>query len=145
MDVDLNLFVEDDALEAAFHALRTAHVAFEPSVARRDHEARGMFVASLGPFRIDLFTPSIPFAREAARTKVLVYIEGRPLWLLSPEAICVFKMLFFRPKDMADVERLVALRADLDRAYVRRWVVDMMGDDDERVRRWDQFAAPVSP
>ena len=59
-----------------------------------------MFVATLGPFRIDLFTPSIPFAHEAARTKVLVHIEGRPLWVLSAEAICVFKLLFFRPKDM---------------------------------------------
>jgi hypothetical protein len=25
----------------------------------------------------------------------------------------------------------------LDRAYVRRWLVEMMGEEDERVARWD--------
>lgn len=138
MDVDINLFVEDHALEAALEVLNTAGVEFVRANARGDHEARGMFTATLGPFRIDVFTPSIPFSMEAARTKVLIHIEGRPMWVLSAEAICVFKMLFFRPKDLADLERLVSLRADLDGAYVRTWLVDLMGEDDERVRSWDQ-------
>lgn len=40
-----------------------------------------------------------------------------------------------------DLERLVAVRPDLDRAYVRRTIAEMMGDDDERVRRWDELVA----
>jgi len=138
MDVDINLFVEDQLLDAALDALSAAGVEFVRPAARAEHEARGMFTAMLGPFRIDVFTPSIPFSMEAARTKVLIHIEGRPLRVLSAEAICVFKMLFFRPKDLADLERLVSLRADLDGAYVRKWLVDMMGEDDVRVQRWDE-------
>jgi hypothetical protein len=56
----------------------------------------------------------------------------------------VFKLLFFRGKDVVDLERLVAVRDELDRAYVRRWIVDMMGDADERVRRWDEIVARLA-
>lgn len=31
---------------------------------------------------------------------------------------------------------------DLDRAYVRRWLVDMMGEDDIRVEAWDRLCSP---
>jgi len=58
----------------------------------------------------------------------------------------VFKLLFFRIKDRGDLERLVAVRgARLDRAYVRRWMVDMMGEDDERVRAWDDIVERFAP
>lgn len=76
--------------------------------------------------------------------------EGWQGWFLSAESIAVFKLLFFRAKDLVDLERLIAVQgADLDGAYVRRWLVDMMGDDDERVLRWDamraRFAVSSSP
>ena len=32
-------------------------------------------------------------------------------------------------------------RIDMDLAYVRRWIVDMMGEDDERVLAWDRIVA----
>jgi len=49
-------------------------------------------------------------------------------------------MLFFRGKDVVDVERLVdAQGTRLDRAYVRQWLVDCVGLDDERVATWDRI------
>ena len=43
----------------------------------------------------------------------------------------LFKLLFFRGKDIVDLERLVATQQDrLDHAYVRRWIVEMMGEED---------------
>jgi hypothetical protein len=63
-----------------------------------------------------------------------------------PYAIAVFKLLFFRAKDLVDVERLVLVQQrDLDRAYVRGWLVDMMGPDDERVRAWDEIIGRAGP
>jgi hypothetical protein len=92
--------------------------------------------------RIDVFLPSIPFAREAEKTRVRIVDDaGWSGWFLSAEAIAVFKLLFFRGKDMVDLERLVAVRPELDRAYVRRWIVDMMGEDDDRTRRWDDIVS----
>lgn len=60
---------------------------------------------------------------------------------LSMEALAVFKMLFFRPKDLLDLERLLAVAPELDRAYVRSELVAMMGEDDQRVARWDALAS----
>jgi hypothetical protein len=52
----------------------------------------------------------------------------------------VFKLLFFRGKDVVDLERLIAVQgAALDAAYVRRHVVTMLGDDDPRVVTWDRL------
>ena len=80
--------------------------------------------------------------REAERARVPVEREGEPFWFLSREALAVFKLLFFRPKDLADLARLVAQSGEaLDVAYIRRWIADMMGDDDERVTRWDRIVA----
>ena len=64
--------------------------------------------------------------------------------VLSAEDLVVFKLLLFRGKDVVDVERLVATRSDLlDRHYVRTWLVACVGEDDERVRRWDVISAAV--
>jgi hypothetical protein len=91
--------------------------------------------------RLDVFTPSIPFYAEALRTRVRVEMPGAaPTWILSAEALAVFKLLFFRPKDVLDLEKLVAVQGErLDGTYVRELIVEMLGADDERVARWDQL------
>jgi hypothetical protein len=137
LDVDLNVFVEGDQLKNALEALTACGVSLDEAQARAGAEREGMFEGWLGPIRVDVFTPSIDFSREAERTRVRQRIATQDVWVLSPEALAVFKMLFFRTKDIADIERLIAVRADLDRAYVRRWLVTMMGEGDERVVRWD--------
>jgi hypothetical protein len=58
---------------------------------------------------------------------------------LDPAALAVF-----RGKDVVDVERLVATQGDhLDRHYVRTWLVACVGEDDERVHRWDVISAAI--
>lgn len=138
IDVDVNVFVDDAGLAGVVDALAALGVEIDLERARRESAATGMIVAHWGIFRIDLFTPSIPFAWEAGRTRVRHAVDGREAWFLSPEAIAVFKLLFFRAKDLVDLERLVAVQGSkLDRAYVRVKVVEMMGEGDERVARWD--------
>jgi len=96
--------------------------------------------------RIDVFLPSIPFSSEAERTRVRVTdTAGWSGWFLAAEAVVIFKLLFFRGKDLVDIERLVAVRPELDRPYVRRWMVEMMGEDDERVRKWDEIVKAFGP
>ena len=79
---------------------------------------------------------------EAAKRVRTAKLLGRPIKILSAEDLTLFKLLFFRGKDIVDIERLVPYRGDdLDRDYVRRWLVDMVGDADARVREWDRIVA----
>lgn len=140
VDVDLNVFVPNEGLESVFEALEAAGVSLDRARALAGARDRGQFEASLGSYRVDVFTPSIDFAWEAQRTRVAKSIGGQRAWFLSAEALAVFKLLFFRPKDIVDLERLVAVQGGrLDHAYVRRWLADMMGAEDERVKRWDSL------
>jgi hypothetical protein len=146
LDVDLNVFVEADALEPVFAALGEAGVGVETVGALAAVHKRGMFEAMLGPLRVDVFLPSIPFSWEAERTRKRQQLEGTDVWVLSAEAIAIFKLLFFRPKDVIDLERLVGVQGTaLDVGYIRGHIVDMMGEDDVRVSRWDALVAEHSP
>jgi hypothetical protein len=134
-----------DPLEAGLRiaaALEGLGIPVHRPRARGESQSRGMFVLCYGLFRLDVFVPSIPFSSEAERTRVRHQVEGTDAWFLSAEALAVFKLLFFRAKDLVDLERLVAVQGPrLDAAYVREQIVAMMGPDDERVRAWDRLTA----
>jgi hypothetical protein len=139
-DVDINVFVDISQAAKVMATLAGIGIALDEAAALQKLQRDGMFVGRWDGMRIDVFMPSIPFSDEAARTRIRVTDDaGWSGWFLSAEALSVFKLLFFRGKDVVDLERLVAVRSELDHAYVRRWIVDMMGDSDERVKRWDDI------
>jgi hypothetical protein len=144
-DVDVHVFVDVDRMDTMLDALNGLGIEIDRPAARKRAREEGMFIGRWDGMRIDVFLPSIPFSNEAARTRVrLTDAEGWSGWFLSAEALAVFKLLFFRGKDLVDLERLVAVNSHLDHAYVRRWTVDMMGEDDDRVRRWDTIVQRFS-
>lgn len=146
LDVDINVFLEDRELPRLGQALTRLGIAVDEAQMLHDAASKGLIVVRFGMYRVDLFTPSIAFSREAERTRRQVEIEGEPIQFLSPEALCVFKLLFFRPKDLVDLERLIEVQgAALDVAYVRRELVAMMGEGDERVTRWEQLTRSKVP
>jgi hypothetical protein len=140
LDVDVNVFVDETALEPVALALESLGVAIDRTQAALEAAREGMFIVRLGGYRIDIFTASIPFCHEAERTRVQVAVGDQRPWFLSAEALSVFKMLFFRPKDVVDLERLIAVRGEaLDARYVRAQLVDLVGEADVRIERWDQL------
>jgi hypothetical protein len=141
LDVDVNVFVEENEIPLVVERLNALGVELDLQAALARAQGEGMFVGRWADIRIDVFVPSIPFSHEARKTRLrLTNPEGQSAYFLTAEAIAIFKLLFFRPKDIADVERLNAVQgADLDRGYIRRWLIDMMGSDDERVRTWDKI------
>lgn len=146
IDVDVNVFVEEDGVPEAIRVLAALGIEIDASTALARGRSEGMFVGRWDGMRIDVFLPSIPFSHEAARTRIRITdATGWSGWFLCAEALTVFKLLFFRGKDIVDLERLVAVRPELDHAYVRRWIVDMMGEDDERTERWDAIVAQFGP
>ena len=145
-DVDVNVFVEPDGLRSTFDALRALGIKIDESQATAAAAAEGLFVARYGLFRLDVFTPSIPFAWRAGESRVVHTVDGQRVWFLSAEALCVFKLLFFRGKDVVDLERLIAVHGDrLDGALVRREIVAMLGEGDPRVATWDRLLSEHLP
>jgi hypothetical protein len=145
-DVDVNVFVAPSALAPVFAALRALGVELDEERARQAASDEGLFVVRYGLYRLDVFTPSIPFAWQAGETRVRHPVDGRDVWFLSAEALCVFKLLFFRGKDIVDLERLIAVQGvTLDGAYVRSQIVGMLGTDDPRVATWDKLLAEHMP
>lgn len=97
-DVDVNVFLSEDRVGLVIAVLEKMGMEIDvPKAIAKAHE-EGLFVARWDGMRIDVFFPSIPFAREAERTRV-------------------------RVTDMAG------------------WIVEMMGEDDERTGRWDEIVA----
>ena len=143
-DLDVNLFVPAEEGGAAVDALIAAGLHIDRGTALGSAVERGDARGLWANVPVDLFFVSIPLHESAGRRTVEVDLLGTKIRVLSAEDLTVFKLLFFRGKDVVDVERLVALQgARLDRAYVRSWLVDCVGTSDERVRTWDRICAAL--
>jgi hypothetical protein len=131
-DIDVNIFVP--AGEAA-KALR----ALPPEVAQPEGTAEA--IARDGQIRlwwdetpIDLFFDSIPIHDDAARHRRRFAFARTQIPVLGPVELAVFKAMFDRTRDWADIEAmLVAERLDLD--AVREQLQTMFPADDHRFAR----------
>lgn len=139
-DVDVILWIDSAQLDRAIELVRQAGVHVDRDSAHAQVSSRGMFAGMAGAVRVDVFVPSIPFYAEAERRRVPTQIAGRTTWVHSAEVLAVFKLLFFRPKDLLDVERMLQIQgAQFDRAFVRKALIEMMDDADVRIAKWDEI------
>lgn len=143
-DLDLTVFLEEAEWPKALELLRREGIASDPDSVLAELRNRGSCRFSQGSYFVDLFVPSIPFYSSVRSRVVARPLQGRPANFLTAEDLSVFKLLFFRAKDLVDVRYMLAAQgAAFDRSYVRRWLVDMVGESDERVRRWDDLCREV--
>ncbi|MFT3713056.1 MAG: hypothetical protein QM817_35835 [Archangium sp.] len=144
-DVDINLFVPGEGAAPALRTLIEAGLEIDEPLAlqtARDRgDARGLFHG----MPVDLFFNSIPVHERAATRSREVTLHGAQIRVLSPEDTAVFKMLFFRGKDLVDLERLLGLMGkSLDAAYVRAALVEVVGEDDYRTKKWDDLVRQLT-
>lgn len=144
-DVDCNVFVKAEQLDELLTVLQTNGVQVDVARARAEGTTDGVFFTWAGHTRIDVFLPSIDLSWEALRTRVSVTVMGVPTWFLSAELLCCFKLLFYRPKDLLDLERLVASVSTLDTSRVRELMSETMGADDVRVSTWNDLVQRMRP
>lgn len=113
VDVDVNVFVPPESgLDDLLAVL--AEMGFQADddqeIVRRRAVEDGQFRGSMRGLRVDVFVP-------------------------GPEDLAVLKLTFFRRKDLADVEAMLRDQGKaLDRDYIRRTLVGLLGETDERVR-----------
>ncbi len=123
-DVDLLIFL-DEGRWREFLAAGRAH-GFVPrradavAFARRSrvllarHQASGI--------EIDIMLGEIPFEREVVSRALAVEIGGVRIPLPTPEDLVVLKAVAHRPRDLADIEGVLAAHPRLDHRRVLRWV-----------------------
>lgn len=147
VDVDVNVFVEvGTGLEGVLTILREA--GFEPdadiAAARARAVEDGQVRGRAQGLRVDVFFPAVPFYDHLAEGRRQVVLLGRPLWIVGPEDLAVLKLMFFRRKDLADVEAMLRDQGDrIDRAAIRRALVELVGEQDERIAALDEIARDV--
>lgn len=143
-DVDINLFVEAERAAVGLDALIAAGLEIDRSAALDSAVARGDARGHYGSLPVDLFFNSIPAHERAAARVVTVTLHGVSIRILSAEDTVIFKMLFFRGKDLVDVERLLGLAGPaLDRDSVRAALLETVGADDYRTKKWDDLCVQL--
>jgi hypothetical protein len=123
-DVDIAVFAAEDELDRVFEAVERAGAMVDRNEARRAVTRAGFFVAQLGRTRLDVFMAHHPWHAEMHKRRVsLATPEGRARWFLSAEDTALAKLIYARPKDIEDLQRLFAVQAGrLDLEYLRRWL-----------------------
>jgi len=139
-DLDLNIFLAAEDAGPAVDLLIASGAQLDRSRALATARERGDARGHYGDMPVDIFFLSIPLHESAAQRTVAVHLLGHSVRILSAEDLVIFKLLFFRGKDIVDIERVLAVRgAELDRDYVGRWLIDCVGTDDLRVARWEEL------
>ena len=141
-DVDIAVFVAEPELDKLLDSIERAGAMVDRAEAGRSIAKTGFLVAHLGRTRLDLFIAHHPWHADMhARRRLLPTPDGRQRWFLSLEDIALAKLLYARPKDIQDLERLFAVqRSRLDLAYLRRWLSAMVPMPDVRLQILEDLA-----
>ena len=125
-DIDVNVFVGSAEAPAVFAALPAGVVFTDADVAEADTRDQVRLWWDTTP--IDVFFAADQFHFDVAARCRSVPFEGRRIRVLSGEDLAVFKALFDRTKDWADIEAMVESNAiDLELAAAR--LAGLLGDD----------------
>jgi hypothetical protein len=146
LDVDLTLFVPPERPAGCVELLLELGCELDPPHALESLTEHGFCrVLYLGT-RLDVFLPIAPFYEAARKRRREVHLQGQAVRIWDAETLAVFKLMFFRRKDVADVEQILRNQgADLDREWVRSQLALMYGAHDPRLSAWDELTTEQSP
>ena len=134
-DLDVNLFTPSDRCREALEALPEGIAYDKTAVAAivRDGQVRLWWDET----PIDLFFDYTDLHADAARHRRLVPFAGTEIPVLGPVELAVFKAMFDRTRDWADIEAMLAAQT-LDVDTVRERLVAMLGQPHPRLGRLDE-------
>jgi hypothetical protein len=141
-DIDVNLFVRPEDCEAALAAL-PAGVSYDVrdiAQIKRDGQTRLWWDDT----PVDLFFSNLPIHQAAARHRQRVLFEGEAIPVLGPVELAVFKAMFDRTRDWADIEAMLAA-GTLDADALRECLVELVGAGDQRLDRLDETLRRTGP
>jgi hypothetical protein len=133
-DLDFNVFVGPERAREVFAALPEGVEVSGERLERLERDGQVRLKSGITP--VDLFLSVLPFHDHVADHVRQVPFEGRTIPVLDCTALTVFKAMFDRTQDWADIEAMVEAQSfDADEASY--WIREMLGDD----RRVKQLTA----
>jgi hypothetical protein len=140
-DIDVNVFVAPQDCERILAALPDGVAYDDDDVAtiKRDGQTRLWWDGT----PIDLFFSNLPIHHEAARHSSEVPFEGVQVPILGPAELALFKAIFDRTQDWADIEAML-LAQTLDAVALRARLVEFLGEEDQRLARLDESISRAS-
>ena len=146
MDVDLTLFVDPNSPREIIRTLEEIGCSLVAATATASLKEHGFCQVLFEGIRVDVFMPTIEFYETARQRITQVTLGSQPIAVWDAESLCVFKMMFFRRKDLADVEQILRTQGDkLDRVWIRNQLASIYGQRDPRISAWDEIQADVFP
>lgn len=136
-DIDVNIFVPSAAAAEAVAALPKGITAGEGDLEMIHRTGQARIWWEETP--IDLFFDYERLHTEASRHRRIVPFAGEQIPILGPVELAVFKAIFDRTRDWADIEAMFAAET-LDIDAVREHLVELLGDD-HRLGRLTEAAA----
>lgn len=145
LDVDLTVFLSHDQPTAAIRLLQQIGCVVDAATATETLREHGFCRASFQAMRVDVFLPTIPFYELARARRRKFRLLNQDVWVWDAETLAVFKLMFFRRKDLADLEQILRSQGSvLDRDWIRTQLVELFGARDPRVSSWDELVQEVS-
>lgn len=146
-DIDLNVTADPKHPRPLFELLPpdVPWTARDLTAVRRDGQVRLLWpLPDGGPaIPLDLFFPQHALHDAVATRAELVPMLDATVPILSATDLLVFKALFDRRKDWADIEELVRFgKPDVEEA--RRWLVTIVGTTDRRLAKLAEIIDEVA-
>jgi len=144
VDVDVTLFVSPEDTAECVRILDSLGAELDRTETERFLRDQGFCRVRFAERVLDVFLPIADFYAVAKKRRVEFQLRTRLVKIWDAETLCVFKMMFFRRKDLADVEQLLREQGDkLDTAWVGNHIEEMFGRRDPRVNSWREIVTEV--
>lgn len=131
-DLDVNVFVDLEQCESVLAALPGQVELGE--LERAQIQSTGQTRAFWAETPIDLFFNTVPFHQLAEAAVACVPFSGEQIPVLDCTSLAVFKAMFNRTKDWADLEAMHEV-GELDARAVEEHLVAHLGAEDPRIQR----------
>lgn len=135
-DIDVNVTADTTQARAVLGTLPAGVVWSDADVAQIERDGQTRLFWDRTP--VDLFFPQHELHAVVAERIERVPFAGTTIPIVSATDLTVFKALFDRTQDWADIENMLA-HGRVDRAEARAWLVRLMGVDDPRIAKLDRL------
>ena len=145
-DVDITLFLPPDEPDKCISCLQQIGCDLWAADVRTSLVEHGFCRVAFSGVRVDVFLPSVDFYESARQRRREVYLGNQLIWIWDAESLAVFKMMFFRRKDIADVEQILRTQSagSFEHDWVREHLISIHGRRDPRVAQWDELVDELS-